>query len=67
LKDNRRLLRDHVDRATSPHHTSELAKDLRDVRLLRANKSSSENLPQECHMLLPVKRSPQFGHFQSGF
>jgi hypothetical protein len=34
---------------------------------LRANRSSGENLPQECHMFLPVKRSPHFGHVQSGF
>src|SRR4029077_15207257 len=33
----------------------------------RANKSSSENFPHECHMFRPVKYSPHFGHFQSGF
>lgn len=33
---------------------------------LRANKSSSENVPHECHLFLPVKRSPHFGHVQSG-
>jgi len=34
---------------------------------VRANKSSSENFPHECYMFRPVKHSPHFGHFQSGF
>ena len=34
------------------------------ARTIRANKSSSENVPHECHMFLPVKRSPHLGHFQ---